>query len=379
MTSLRDFAAAKLSELEAQALLRRLQVDARRDAIWIERGGRTLLSFSCNDYLNLSHHPQVKAAAIQATETYGVGAGASRLVTGNHPLAEELETRLAHFKGAEAACVFSSGYAANSGAIPCFVKAGDLILIDELAHACLWAGARLSGAVVRAFRHNDMRHLDAICAADRGRCQHALIVTDGVFSMDGDLAPIAALHELARRHEAWLYVDDAHGLGVVNAGHGAAAPELVDVQMGTLSKAAGSLGGYICADKPVIDLLKTRARTLVYSTGLPPASCAGAIAALKIIETDADLVARPLARARQFTDLLKLVQAESAVVPVVLGDARAALRASTKLADAGFLVAAIRPPTVAEGTARLRFAFTAAHTPQQVAELARAVAELAPL
>jgi 8-amino-7-oxononanoate synthase len=377
MTTLRDFAAAKLGELEAQALLRRLNVDARRDQIWIERGGRTLLSFSCNDYLNLAHHPQVKAAAIQATEAHGVGAGASRLVTGNHPLVEELEARLARFKGAEAACVFSSGYAANSGAVPCFVKAGDLILIDELAHACLWAGARLSGAQVSAFRHNDMNDLDAICAAARGRYKHALIVTDGVFSMDGDLAPIAALHELGRRHDAWLYVDDAHGLGVVNDGHGAATPEFVDVQMGTLSKAAGSLGGYICADRPVIDLLKTRARTLVYSTGLPPASCAGAIAALKIIETDRELVARPLARARQFTTLLNLAPAESAIVPVVLGDARAALRASEMLADAGFLVTAIRPPTVPDGTARLRFAFTAAHTAAQVGALAHAVAGLA--
>jgi 8-amino-7-oxononanoate synthase len=272
--------------------------------------------------------------------------------------------------------VFSTGYAANTGAIPCLVKTGDLILIDDLAHACLWAGARQSNATVCAFRHNDISHARQILTEHRASHANALILTDGVFSMDGDLAPMAELDDLRREYDAWLYVDDAHGLGVVNEGHGAASPEQVDIQMGTLSKAVGSLGGYICAEQPVIDLLKTRARTLVYSTGLPPASCGAALAALDIIEGDAALTQLPLARARQFTTLLDLPQAESAIVPLVIGDARAALSVSEALAREGFLVSAIRPPTVPEGTARLRFAFTAGHSKQQISELADVVLHL---
>ena len=377
--TLTAFAAVKLAELEAQSLRRRLIPTRRLDGLWVERGGRRLLSFSCNDYLNLSHHPAVKAAAQAAIDEHGVGAGASRLVTGDTPLFGQLEARLAALKGAEAACVFGSGYLANAGIIPTVMRPGDLILVDELAHACIWSGAQLSGATVLPFRHNDMADLATRLAAERGRATRCLIATDGVFSMDGDLAPLDEISALARAHDAWLLVDDAHGLGVVGGGRGAAAlfPDAhIDLAMGTLSKAIGGYGAYVCASGPVIDLIKTRARTLVYTTGLPPANAAAALAALDVMAAEPERVAAPLARARRFTDALSLPPAQSAVVPIILGDADRTLGAAKRLEDQGLLAVAIRPPTVPAGTARLRIAFTAGHSEADVDRLAAAVRPL---
>lgn len=362
-------ARAKLAELAAADLRRSPADTAREDGVWVTRGGRRLLSFSCNDYLNLTHHPRVKAAAIAAIGQHGTGAGASRLVTGNHPIYSALETRLAQLKGTEAACVFGSGYLANAGIVPVIVGEGDLLLVDALSHSCLWAGAQLSRATVTAFRHNDVAHAAELLAARRARHGRALIVTDRVFSMDGDLAPLAELAALARAHDAWLMSDDAHGLGVVPGDNPA------DLKMGTLSKALGSYGGYVCASGPVIDLIKTRARTLIYSTGLPPASAAAALAALDVIADEPALAAAPLAKARRFTRALDLPPAQSPIVPLVLGEAKAALAASALLEREGFLVAAIRPPTVPAGTARLRFAFTAGHGDADIARLAALVRE----
>jgi 8-amino-7-oxononanoate synthase len=377
MRSLDDFASRKLAELDRASLRRTLVESAREDALYVTRDGRRLLSFSCNDYLNLSHNPALKAAAARAIELYGVGAGASRLVTGNHPLFAELETRLARLKGTEAACVFGSGYLANAGIIPTLAGAGDLILIDELAHACLWAGSQLSSGKTVIFRHNDVAHAKSLLAGERAHFRHALLVTDGVFSMDGDRAPVAELAALCASFDAWLMVDDAHGLGVIGQGRGsvfeAGAAARVPLQMGTLSKAIGAYGGYLCASRQVIDLIKTRARTLVYSTGLPPAMAAAAIAALKIIESEPLLTARPLAKARTFTALLGLPEAQSPIVPLIIGAPEAALAVSNRLAEEGFLVIAIRPPTVPAGTARLRFAFTAHHRDEDIFRLVKAV------
>ena len=377
--SLTAFAQDKLAALESRSLKRTLVPTHRLDGLWVLRDGRRLLSFSCNDYLNLSHHPAVKAAAIRAVEDHGVGAGASRLVTGDHPLLANLEGRLAALKGYEAACVFGSGYLANSGVIPTIMGAGDLILVDELAHACIWAGSQLSGATVVAFRHNDMADLAAKLAEHRAASRRALIATDGVFSMDGDLAPLDEISVLARAHDAWLMVDDAHGLGVVGDGKGAAAMfpgARVDLAMGTFSKAIGGYGAYVCASAPVIDLLKTRARTLVYTTGLPPANAAAALAALDIIAAEPERVAAPVAKARRFTRALNLPQATSAVVPIVIGEAAAALAAAAALEAQGFLAIAIRPPTVPAGTARLRLAFTAGHPDAEIDRLAAAIRPL---
>jgi len=372
MRSLDEFASGKLAALE-QARLRRAPAVTARDGIWAERDGRRLLSFSCNDYLNLSGHPAIVKAAIEAVERYGLGAGASRLVTGNHPLYAELEERLARLKGTEAACVFGSGYLANAGIIPALVGPDDLILVDELSHACVNAGAKLSGATVGRYRHADVAHVEEFLVALRSRHPRALIATDGVFSMDGDLAPLAALSRLASRFDAWLLADDAHGLGVVGGGRGSSFADgraEVPLQMGTLSKAVGAYGGYLCASRAVVELMHSRARTFIYSTGLPPPVVAAAIAALDLIEREPDYAAEPLRKARLFTRALNLPEAQSAIVPVVIGDTDAVLAASRLLQDEGFLVVAIRPPTVPERTARLRFAFTAQHPDAEVERLA---------
>jgi len=375
--SLDDVAAAKLGALERRRLRRRLTTTERMTATAAAQGGRELVSFSCNDYLGLSQHPEVIAASLEATRRHGVGAGSSRLVNGNHPLYAELERKLAALKGSEDAIVFGSGYLTNVGVIPALVGAADLVVLDELSHSCLLAGAELSRSRVVEFRHNDVAHANALLGELRARHRHCLLVTDGIFSMEGDLAPLADLAALARGHDAWLMTDDAHGLGVVGDGRGSsfATGERVDVplQMGTLSKAVGGYGGYLCASRSVVELLRNRARSFVYSTGLPPGTVAAASRALDIIATDRELVRRPVALARQFTAELDLPPAESAIVSVVLGSAERALRASEELRLAGFLVAAIRPPTVPAGTSRLRFTFSAAHRDEDVRALAAAV------
>jgi 8-amino-7-oxononanoate synthase len=368
MPSLDEFAIRKLAELERAQLRRDLAVTARTDGIWVEHKGRRLLSFSCNDYLGLTQHPALKAAAIAAIERHGVGAGASRLVTGNHPLYAELEARLARLKHTQAACVFGSGYLANAGVAQAIVGRDDLILIDELAHSSLWTGARLSRAAIQTFRHNDAGDVAALL--DQHRLQHgrALIVTESVFSMDGDCAPLPELAALARKADAWLLVDDAHDLAFGVSGH-----EGVDLRIGTLSKALGGYGGYLCASQPVIDLMRNRARTLIYSTGLPPSVIASAIAALDLIEREPTLRTRPIAKATAFARAAGLPPPTSAIVPVVIGSAAAALEASRMLEDEGFLVVAIRPPTVPQGTARLRIAFCAEHPDAEVERLAHIV------
>ncbi len=370
MDSLDQFARERLAELDAQSLRRALTPTVRLAGAAVERDGRRLISFSCNDYLGLAQDPRVKAAAAAAAERYGAGAGASRLVTGDHPLLGELESRLARHKGKAAAVVFGSGYLANAGIIPALVGRGDLVLLDELAHACMFAGARLSGARECRFAHNDLDDLRALLEARRGKAGRVLILTERVFSMDGDRAPLAAMAALAQTHDAWLMVDDAHGLGVVE-------PDVIaPLEMGTLSKSLGGYGGYVCASGPVAELIRNRAPSFIYTTGLPPASAASALAALDILESEPERCARPLVLARRFTAALGLPPAQSAIVPLVVGEAGAALALSDALARRGFLAAAIRPPTVPAGTARLRIAFSAAHSEADVDGLAQAIGDL---
>ena len=379
MPSLDQFAQEKLDDLQRRHLRRALAETVREDGIWIERAGKRLLSFSCNDYLNLTQHPAIKQAAIAAIEQYGAGSGASRLVTGNHPLYAQLEARLARIKQAEAAVVFGAGYLANAGIIPVLIGRDGLVLVDELAHACLFAGAQLSRGTVMAFRHNDVTHARELLERHRAEHDHALMVTDGVFSMDGDLAPLAELLALANEHDAWLMSDDAHGLGVVGGGRGSSfvgnSHIPVPLQMGTLSKAVGAYGGYLCASSVVIDLIRNRARTLIYSTGLPPSCVAASIAARDLIEREPGYAALPVQKAKAFTKAAGLPEAQSPIVPVIIGTEVATLAASQMLADEGYLAAAIRPPTVPDGTARLRLTFTAQHPDEQVARLAGLVRE----
>jgi 8-amino-7-oxononanoate synthase len=361
MVSLDKFAAEKLDRAAAQSLLRTLPP-----------ANMAGLNFSSNDYLGLSGDPRLAEAAANAARALGTGAGASRLVTGNHAGYAACEAAIAALKSTEAALVFGAGYLANIGTIPAVVSEGDLILLDELSHACMISGARLSGASIHSFRHNDVGHLQGLLARERGRHRNCLVMTEGVFSMDGDLAPLGDIHAVARDHDAWLMTDDAHGLGVVGQGRGSAHAAGIkpDIQMGTFSKAVGSYGGYVAASAAVISMLVNRARSLIFSTGLPPAVVAASTAGLDIIARDPGLCARPLALARLFCARADLAPAQSAIVPVVLGDAAAALAASDMLAREGFLVRAIRPPTVPEGTARLRVTFTATHVEDDVLRLA---------
>ncbi len=390
MSSLEDFARGKLASLESRSLRRHLVTTTRGPGGSALRetelnGSRNLISFCCNDYLNLTQNEDVKSAAIRAIVAYGVGAGASRLISGNHPLLVELEARLARLKGTEAAIVFGSGYLTNTGVIPTFAGSGDLILVDELAHACLHAGSQLSQAEVRVFRHNDVSHVSAILDERRDVYRHCLIVTDGVFSMDGDLAPLPDLVRVAKEFDAWLMTDDAHGVGVLGQGRGSSfvwgnrvGAGDVPLQMGTLSKAIGSYGGYLCGSQDVVDFVKTRARSFVYSTGLPPASAAAAIAALDFIETNPEYCNLPLKKACLFSRELNLPEPQSTIVPLILGGKAETLAVSKNLEEDGFLVTAIRPPTVPAGTSRLRFTFSAQHRSGDIERLVASVRKHVP-
>ena len=362
--SLDAFADSKLAEMDRAHLRRRLVITDPLGATEVEREGKRLLNFSSNDYLGLNRHPVLERAAMDAIEQFGVGSGASRLVTGNHPLYGELERKLADLKGTDDACVFGSGYLANTGIIPALIGADDMVVVDELSHACIYAGSRLSAGEVHVFRHNDVDHLREILGHHRANHTHAMIVTDRVFSMDGDLAPVDDLSRIADEFDAWLMTDDAHGIGVVTNNRGA-----TPLQMGTLSKAVGAYGGYLCASQPVIDLIRTRCRTLIYSTGLPPGVVAAAIAAVDLFRSDPEFAAQPLRKARAFTKALGLKQAMSPIVPIILGSTERTMEASRLLQDEGFLVIAIRPPTVPDGTARLRVTFSAAHEDADISRL----------
>jgi 8-amino-7-oxononanoate synthase len=367
LSSVEAFAVARLAELEAQGLRRRLQPTARTADAAAERDGWALISFCDNDYLGLSTHPRVTEAAAAAARQHGVGAGASRLVTGDHPLNHELEGRIAALKGLPAACVFGSGYLANIGIIPVLAGRGDFIVMDEVAHSSLHAGAKLSGADVRLFAHNDVEEATRLLRNWRGR---ALVITETVFSMDGDLAPLEALGAACKAHGAWLMTDDAHGFGVADIENPA------PIQMGTLSKAVGGYGGYVAGPAALIDLLASRARSLVYTTGLPPPVLAAALAALDVMADEPDRREACLANARLFGALIGQPDVHSAIVPVILGDAARAMEASAQLAGEGFLVSAIRPPTVPAGTARLRFTFSAAHREADIRRLAALTSRL---
>ncbi len=362
--TLEEFAQERIEGLQQKNRLRKLQNIENISGVEVIKNGKRLVSFCGNDYLGLSQHPQVIKAAMDAARKYGTGAGASRLVTGNFPLYDEIEHLLAEMKQTESACVFGSGYLANIGAIPVLVGKGDLIIADRLVHSCIYAGVNLSGADLRLYKHNDLANLKSILEKYRIIYQNCLIITETVFSMDGDVAPMEGICKLAKTHNAWVMSDDAHGFGVVKQENHA------DIQMGTLSKAVGAYGGYICAKQQVMDYIKSSARSLIYSTALPPAIIASAIAAIKIIRDDSELCKKPLRKAQLFTKTLGLPTAQSAIVPLIVGSEKKALEISASLEKAGFLVTAIRPPTVPNNTSRLRFTFSALHKDSDIERLA---------
>jgi 8-amino-7-oxononanoate synthase len=347
--------------------------------------GRTLVDFSSNDYLGLAHHPALAAAMSACAASSGAGSAASHLVTGHGVEHERLEEELAVFTGRERALLFSSGYLANLAAIGAFAGRGERVLLDRLCHASLIDGALLAGAAVRRYAHADARAAARLVQA--AAATTTLIATDGVFSMDGDTAPLAELARLAREHAAWLLVDDAHGLGVLGAGGGGTleqhglGSEAVPLLMGTLGKAFGSFGAFIAGDAAVIEFLLQKARSYIYTTALPQPVAAATRAALALARRESWRRERVLALAARFRRHalaagVPLGTSVTPIQPVVLGSARAALAAQRELERAGFWVVAIRPPTVPRGAARLRITLSAAHTEVEVDALAQALGTL---
>jgi 8-amino-7-oxononanoate synthase len=354
-----------------------------------EIDGETVMLLCSNDYLGLRDHPTVREAAADAALRWGAGVGASRLVAGNLEIHGQLERELREFKGTAACLLFGSGYLANTGVIPALAEAGEVILSDALNHASIVDGCRLSRAQTVVYGHGD---LDALAWGLRQAGERpCLIVTDAVFSMDGDLAPLAGIVELGQRHGARVLVDEAHATGVVGRGGRGLVADLglqdqVDVTIGTLSKALGSYGAFACCSQPVAEFLTNRARTLIFSTGLPPASVAAGRAALQLLREDPALVERLHGNARLMRDALishrllpdaPLAQdglaAGVPIFPVIVGDPDQAVRRSQAALSSGVFVQAIRPPTVPDGTSRLRVTVSAAH---EGADLLKAAAVL---
>ncbi len=381
MSSVADaWAREELAELGRRGLLRLLEPLASPQGPVVRLGGQSLLSFSSNDYLGLAADPRVARAFATGLERWGVGSGASRLVVGDTEAHRRLEARLAAFEGTEAALIFNGGYPANLGLIQALVGRGDLVVSDALNHASLVDGCRLSRAEVAVVPHGDVAAVSRELARDGFR--RRLVVTDAVFSMDGDSAPLGPLAEVCARADAALMVDEAHATGVLGArGSGLCEATGIrpDVRMGTLGKALGGFGAYAATTRPVADLLVNRARSVIFSTTLPPALCEAMVVAVDLLEHDPELRPRLWRNIRRFVDGLRTLglaaEARSAIVPVILGTPERALRAAAFLRERGLLVKPIRPPTVPEGTSRLRFALSAAHTETHVDRALQALEE----
>ena len=337
--------------------------------------GREVILLGSNNYLGLSVHPIVVEAAAAAMQKYGTGASASRLMSGNCDLYTELETKIAEAKGTEAALVFGSGYLANIGTIPVLAGKGDLILSDALNHASIIDGCRLSQATKQIYRHCDVEHLGSLLSQSM-KFRHKLIVTDGVFSMDGDIAPLPEICRLAERYDATVMVDDAHSFGVLGETGGGAIEHFGlenrgVIQMGTLSKAIGGLGGYVAGSTALIDFLINRARGFIFTTGLPPATLAGASAAIDVIGSNPELRQRLSSNVLLLKNALlergfQLLPSQTQILPLILGAADVASRFAEALLSHGVYAPAIRPPTVPEGTSRLRISVMASHTTEDL-------------
>ena len=383
----------RLGALRAQGLHRELRRVDTPPGTRIRIDGRTLLNFSSNDYLGLAGDPLLKEAAIQAVEKFGAGSGASRLICGSLAPHHELEETLANFKGAEAALSFSTGYATAIGTICALLGKDDVIVLDKLVHACIVDAARLSGAKIRVFAHNDLDDLEKILKWTRRgelcetqiklgtRVTHpserrrTLIVTESIFSMDGDAAPLREIVALKEKYGAWLMVDEAHATGLYGKNRRGLAEESgmsgrIEVQMGTLGKAVGASGGYICGSRPLIDFLVNRARSFIFSTAPVPAAAAAAAAGVHFIQSPAGETRHKLlwTRVKELQSEIGNQKSEipSAIIPVLIGDETQAVAASAALRERGIFVPAIRYPTVARGQARLRLTVTATHTTEEI-------------
>jgi 8-amino-7-oxononanoate synthase len=375
----------RLAAIRDAGLLRELRRVDSPQGPHIEIGGRTLLNFSSNDYLGLANHPALKEAAIKATEKFGAGAGASRLICGSLAPFHELEEALAAFKGTEAALTFSTGYATAVGTITALLGRDDIIILDKLVHASIVDAAKLSGAKLRVFTHNDLNDLeDKLRWATNNKSEirnpksEILIVTESIFSMDGDAAPLKEIVALKEEYGAWLMVDEAHATGLYGQHQRGLAEELgvsdrIEIQMGTLGKALGASGGYICGSRALIDYLINRARSFIFSTAPAPAAAGAAAAGIQFIQSPAGkkLYEQLWTHVSRFKSKIRNPKSEiaSAIIPLIIGDESAAVAAATKLREQGIFVPAIRYPTVARGTARLRLTLTAAHSTAEVETL----------
>jgi 8-amino-7-oxononanoate synthase len=365
----------ELSSLENKHLLRRLTVIESHDGPYVIVGGRKLLLMCSNDYLGLSSHPALREAAHIALRQFPFGSGASRLVSGTGPLHQELEDKIARFKGVESALVFNSGYAANTGIIPAISGEGDVILSDALNHASIVDGCRLSKACIEIYRHCDVHHVEELLRKS-SNARRKLIVTDGVFSMDGDCAPLGELVSLAEKYDAILMVDDAHATGVLGKSGRGTAEHLglsgrIPIQMGTFGKALGSFGAYVAGSKDLVDYLLNLSRSFMFSTALPASVCAASIAAIDIVEREPEHRKQLWKnRARFVKGLTSLGVAigntETPIVPLMIGESKRTLDAVEKLLECGIYAAAIRPPSVPEGSARIRTTITATHSDEDI-------------
>ena len=389
----------RLTVIREQGLYRELRRVDSPQATRIEIAGKRLLNFSSNDYLGLANHPALKAAALKAIETFGAGSGASRLICGSLAPHHELEEALAAFKGTAAALAFSSGYATALGAIGALLGKDDVIVIDQLVHASIVEAARLCGAKLRSFDHNALDDLEKILKwADHKirtpnsepRNRRVLIVTESVFSMDGDVAPLLDLVQLKEKYGAWLMLDEAHATGLFGEQRRGLAEafgveERIEIQMGTLGKALGAAGGYICGSRALVDLLINRARSFIFSTAPVPAAVAAARAAIQLVQSDEGERRRQVLWARVDQIKNSLVQlgwplppVRSAIIPLLIGDETKAVEISAALRAQGVFIPAIRYPSVARGAARLRLTVTASHLESDAAELVLALRSIAP-
>ena len=392
MNSFSDELNRRLTTLREQNLFRELRRVDSAQGTRIAIGGKSFLNFSSNDYLGLANHPALKAAAVNAVEKFGVGAGASRLICGSLAPFHELEETIAAFKQTEAALTFSTGYAAAVGTITALCGQDDIIILDKLVHACIVDAVKLSGAKLRVFAHNDLEDLEEKLKwaneVQRPKLKgqsHTLVITESIFSMDGDAAPLREIVTLKEKYGSWLMVDEAHATGILGKNGRGLADALgvsgqIEIQMGTLGKALGASGGYICGSRALIDFLINRARSFIFSTAPVPAAAAAATAAINLVQSAAGEGLRKnlFARISEFNSKLKTQNSKlgSAIVPLILGDENKALAVAASLRGQNIFVPAIRYPTVARGAARLRITLSAAHTMADVAEL---VAALTPI
>ena len=372
---------AQLEDLRARGTYFRLRVLDDQQAPVCHYDGREVINLASNNYLGLCNDARLREAAIAAAKQYGVGSGAVRTIAGTMRIHMELEEKIAAFKGVEACVVFQSGFAANAGTVSAILGKEDFILSDELNHASIIDGARLSRAKIKVFRHKDVAHCEELLKEIQNEPGRKLVITDGVFSMDGDIGPVAALCDLCDRYGAIMMVDDAHASGVLGRnGRGSVdhfgCTQRVDVQVGTLSKAIGVLGGYVCGSRDLIDYLYHRARPFLFSTSHPPAVAAACITAFDILEQEPDRIERLWSNTRYFQQQLRgagfdiggkaTPATETPITPIIVGEGRKAMDFSRALFDAGVMATGIAFPTVPEGKARIRCIMTSEHTREQI-------------